>query len=108
MAITNISRRTLAGLLAGAAAAQAIAAEHGEDELPKDTIRQEEIACLFGLEAAKDVICRSFLARIEAGATVEPGPYSLDPSGESYAEICDAPIGISGFGAVPGFDFINF
>ncbi len=99
-----LSRRELAKVVAGAAALNSVAVAHA-DELPKDVITQPEIAALFHLETAKEVIAREFKRRLEAGATIEDGKYKLKPSMETLEEMQDSDLAC-GFNC-PGFDSVD-
>jgi hypothetical protein len=106
MAFQNVTRRQLAGLLAGAAAAESIAVAHGVENLPKDEIQQWEISCLYHLESTKDLLLLAFKRRIEAGATIEAGPYALEPD-PTTAEEMEKHMGPHDFNA-PGFHGVSF
>ncbi|MBZ5620049.1 MAG: hypothetical protein LAQ69_15190 [Acidobacteriia bacterium] len=70
----SLNRHEIAGLLA---AARSIVAAHAE-ELPKDEIKQWELAALYHLNTAQNALALSFARRTEAGATMEVGEYVLD------------------------------
>jgi hypothetical protein len=73
-------------------------------ELPKDEIRQWEIAALYHLGAAIDVIALGFKRRLEAGASIQRGTYSLEPDTDSLKELAElAAEGTMG-GTCTGFD----
>jgi len=68
-----------------------------------DEIRQWEIAALLSLEAAENALALNLKRRIEAGATVQAGPYFLIPDHETMADLKDqledaAPSSISTYG----------
>jgi hypothetical protein len=85
----DVSPRRLAALVAGAAALNSIAAEHADElaKIPKDQIKQWEIAVLYHVYAAQSQIELGFRRRLEAGAAVEPGEYLLDLSPSSVEEV---------------------
>jgi hypothetical protein len=92
LALQELSKKELAGLLAGATAVNAIVGRISKDkpaELPTDEIRQWEIAALYQLEAAKDALALSFKRRLGAGATVQPGPYFLTPDDSDIEDLED-------------------
>lgn len=92
MALQDLSKSELSGLIAGAAAVNAIISRVAEDEpneLPTDQIRQWEVAALYQLEAAKDALALGFKRRLEAGATVQPGPYFLTPDDDDMEDLED-------------------
>src|SRR6266545_4258357 len=93
MAIQELSRQEITNLLSGAKAVNAIVARIAEDypeELPTDIIRQWEISALYHVEAIKDAMALGFKRRLEAGATVEPGPYFLSPTDETIEDLEDS------------------
>ena len=82
MALQELSKKEMSALMAGATAARTImarVAKDDPDELPIDEIRQFEIAALYHTEVMKDVIALGLKRRLEDGATVQPGPYYLEP-----------------------------
>ena len=92
VALQELSKKEMAALLAGATAARAImdrVAQDDPDELPMDEIRQWEISALYHLEVAKDAMALGFKRRLEAGASVEPGPYTLDPDTDTMEDLED-------------------
>ena len=92
MALQELSRKEMADLMAGASAARAIMARVAQDdpeELPMDEIRQWEISALYHLEVAKDAMALGFKRRLEAGASVQPGPYTLNPDTDTLEDLED-------------------
>ena len=92
MAFQELSKRELAGLIAGATAANAIVgriSKEEPEELPADCIRQWEIAALYNLEVAKDALALGFKRRLEDGATVELGAYFLEPDTDTMEDLED-------------------
>jgi hypothetical protein len=92
MAFQELSKRELAGLIAGATAANAIVGRITKEdpkELPTDRIKQWEVMALYNLEVAKDAIALGFKRRLEDGATVEPGPYFLEPDTDTMEDLED-------------------
>ena len=92
MALQELSRKEMADLLAGATAARAImarVAQDDPDELLMDEIRQWEISALYHLEVAQDAMALGFKRRLEAGATVQPGPYFLEPDTDTMEDLED-------------------
>lgn len=92
MALQELTKRELAGLIAGAAAVNAVIGRisvEDPEEMPTDQIRQWEISALWHLEAAKDALALAFKRRLEAGATIQPGPYTLDPDGDTLEDVED-------------------
>src|ERR1035438_5742917 len=70
----------------------------------EDQIRQWEIAALYHLEVAKDVIALGFKRRLEAGATVQPGPYVLEPDTDAMQDLEEEQREYSG----GGFNCVGF
>ena len=92
MALQELTKKELAGLIAGAAAVNAVIGRisvEDPEEMPTDQIRQWEISALWHLESAKDALALAFKRRLEAGATIQPGPYTLDPDGDTMEDLED-------------------
>ncbi len=101
MVLQELSKTEIASLITGAKAASAIVARIAEehpDDMPKDEIRQWEIAALYHQEAVVDTLALSFKRRLSAGASIQPGPYFLEPDNETVEEIEERlPDGPGGF-----------
>jgi hypothetical protein len=70
-----------------------------EQTTKQDTITQLELQALAAVYSANDLLCLCLRHRLETGATVEPGPYRMESSGESMeeAEECAATGRLRGF-----------
>jgi hypothetical protein len=62
-----------------------------------DKIQQWEIAALYQPEAAETALALGFWRRISAGATVEPGEYSVEPEDLETLESAEQEAGPSDF-----------
>jgi hypothetical protein len=92
MAFQELSKRELAGLIAGATAANAIVGRITKEdpkELPTDQIKQWEVMALYNLEVAKDALALGLKRRMEDGAAVELGPYFLEPDTDTMEDLED-------------------
>jgi hypothetical protein len=112
MALQDLTKRELAGLIAGATAANAIIGrikEEEPEEIPGDVLRQWEIAALYHLEAAKDAIALGFKRRLEAGATIQEGPYRLEPDADTMEDLEETALeGGGGGGNCTGFAGVSY
>lgn len=110
--LQELTKKDLAGLVAGAAAVNAIVgriSKEEPDELPTDQIRQWEIAALYHLEVAKDAMALGFKRRLENGATVQPGRFTLEQHTDTMEDLEDSQREYSGgrFNCV-GFDGVSY
>jgi hypothetical protein len=113
MAYQELTKQELSDLMAGAKAINAIVdrvAKEWPEEIPQDVIRQWEIAVLYHAEFSIDALALGFRRRLEAGATIEPGSYILEPDHLSMEDLEDKvkdPYPSHGFSCT-GFDTVDF
>jgi hypothetical protein len=111
MALQNLTKRDLAGLIAGATAANEIIGrikQEEPEEIPGDVLRQWEIAALYHLEAAKDAIALGFKRRLEAGATIQEGPYRLEQNTETMEDLEETALEGGSGGNCTGFADVSY
>ena len=100
----EFSGQQLATLKASAAIMNGIV-NNGADELPPNVIRQWEIACLYHTYGIQQMILLAFKQRVEAGATIEPGPYKLMLDADRGLDVFEESAGLMNFGG-DGYDVL--
>lgn len=84
--IHNFSRYEVAAARTAARVLSEVADAHAKDVPDPDVICQWELQALHGLQAAGESLMLSFRCRLDAGASVETGPYSFEPFQDSADE----------------------
>jgi hypothetical protein len=95
----------------GATAANAIIGrikEEEPEELPQDCIRQWEVRALYEIEAVKDCMALGFKRRLEAGATVQPGPYFLKEDVDTMEDLEKVALDGGASGTCTGFAEVGY